>query len=72
MDELLKALQKGDEERINRISCELFITEDGRINFVEINVFERYAPCTIFPIEYDSFGWLIGGIRYNDKVYSFG
>lgn len=72
MNELLEALQKGDEEKVNELACGLFITHDGNINRPQMNEFERYAPCHIFPIEKDSFGWLIGGIRYNNEVYSFG
>ncbi len=73
MDEqLLDALRKGDEDRINELACQLFIDKWGHHNRVEISKFEKYAPCRIFPLEQDSFGWLIGGIKYNDKIYSFG
>jgi hypothetical protein len=72
MDELLKALQEGDEEKIDCLACSLLITSGGQINRAQVNEFEKYAPCKIFPIEQDSFGWLIGGIRYNDKTYLFG
>jgi len=72
MDELLKALQEGDKDKVNNLACSLLITHDGQINRPQMNEFERYAPCMIFPIEKDSFGWLIGGIKYNGKTYSFG
>lgn len=72
MEELLKALQANDEELVNELACKLFITREGHHNRVEINKFESYAPCKIFPLEQDSFGWLIGGIKYGDKTFSFG
>lgn len=72
MDELLKALQDGDEDRVNELACILFIDREGHHNRVEINKFQSYAPCKIFPLERDSFGWLIGGIKYGDKIFSFG
>jgi hypothetical protein len=72
MDELLKALQQGDEERVNALACDLFITNEGKCNWVEMNAFERYAPCKIVPLERDSFGWLIGGIKYNDRTFAYG
>lgn len=71
-DQLLEALRMGDEDRINELACKMFITNDGHHNRVEISKFEKYAPCRIFPLEKDSFGWLIGGINYNGTIYSFG
>lgn len=72
MDELLDALRKEDEARIAILANELFITREGRCNYAQMNEFERYAPCKIVKLEGDSFGWLVGGIKYNDKTYSFG
>lgn len=84
MDELLKALQEANsisensiEEAkkcivIDGLACDLFITELGQPNMAQINEFEKYAPCKIGPAEQDSFGWLIGYIRYNGRTYYFG
>lgn len=74
MDELLKEMQKEtpDEDVINGLACSLFITSGGGINLAQVNEFEKYAPCKIYPVEKDSFGWLIGGIDYNDKNFTFG
>jgi len=74
MEELLKAMQaeKPDEDVINGLACNLFITPYGEINRAQINEFEKFAPCKIYPVERDSFGWLIGGIKYNDKKFTFG
>ena len=87
MDELLKALQEamalpaeGDDgsptallaDKINGLACELFITDKGRVNRAQVSEFEKYAPCKIFPLERDSFGWTVGGITYNGRTFSFG
>jgi hypothetical protein len=74
MDALLKELQKEnpDPDNVNSLACALFITTEGRPNFAQMNEFERYAPCKIFCAERDSYGWLIGGIKYNGKKYYFG
>ena len=72
MEELLKAIQAGDEIEVSAIANELFITHEGRVNYPQVNEFEKYAPCKIGPAERDSFGWLIGYIKYNDRTYYFG
>lgn len=74
MEELLNELRKEtpDEDVINGLACSLFITTGGHVNKAQISEFEAYAPCKIYPVERDSFGWLIGGIKYNDKQYTFG
>ena len=72
MDELLAALQTGDEDQIDAIASGLLITNEGRPNYCQINEFEKYAPCKIVAGETDSFGWLTGIIKYNDKQYVFG
>lgn len=59
-------------ERIDVLACDLFITKEGRINYAQVNEFEKYAPCKMFPAERDSFGWVIGGINYNGRKYYFG
>jgi hypothetical protein len=61
-----------EETRISGLACTLFIRNNGRINYAQVNEFEKYAPCKIYPVEQDSFGWLIGCIQYNDRKYYFG
>lgn len=86
-ERLLLALQQAnnlpkppeDEERertleetvIDGLACEIFITK-GRINYCEVNAFEKYANCRITPAEQDSFGWVIGRITYGGRKYYFG
>jgi hypothetical protein len=69
---LLEALQKGDEKLVESLANELFITNSGACNYVEMNAFERYANCRIVCLERDTFGWLVGGIKYGGKTYTFG
>ena len=85
---LLLALQQAnslpkppeDEERertleemvIDGLASEIFITLKGRVNYSEVNAFERFANCKITPAEQDSFGWLIGCITYGSRKYYFG
>lgn len=61
-----------EEDVINGLACEIFITSAGRINYCEVNAFEKYANCKITPAEQDSFGWLIGRITYGGRKYYFG
>ena len=61
-----------EEEEIDSLACGLFITNQGRVNYAQVNEFEKYAPCKIGPAEQDSFGWLMGYIKYGDRKYYFG
>lgn len=72
MEQLLVALQTGDEDKVNELACELLITSSGQINRAQVSEFEAYAPCKVVCLERDSFGWLVGGIKYGNKTYSFG
>jgi len=72
MAKLLEALKAGDEETIETLACAHFITSEGRCNWTNIVAFEGFSGCHISALEKDSFGWLIGGIKYEGKVYSYG
>lgn len=72
MDLLLQALKAEDQKSVEDFACDLFITNVGRCNWENIKEFEKLASCEIVPLEQDSFGWLIGGIRYNGKTYPYG
>lgn len=69
---LLEALKAGDEDKVESLACGMFITNSGNCNWTNINAFEKFADCTIFGLEKDSFGWVIGGIRFQGKVFSYG
>ena len=71
-DLLIRAMQLGSDNLVNLIACDLFITGRGQPNRVEINAFEKYAPCKIGPGEQDGTGWLTGVINYNGKQFIFG
>lgn len=49
----------------------LLITHDGECNW---NHIEKLALCgyTVFPVERDSFGWVIGGISTEKGVITYG
>jgi hypothetical protein len=72
MEELLLALQKGNEEQVDRLATKLFITRSGQPNVVEASVFQRYAPCVIQMTPKNRYGYVIGKIMYNDKLFTFG
>lgn len=61
-----------EEDVINSLACELFITGEGYNNRVEMNAFEAYANCKFVCLERDSFGPLIMGIKYGGRTYSYG
>lgn len=52
---------------------ELLITHDGGVNYNNITTLEELGY-TVYPVEKDSFGWLVGGVRNNKtgKVLTFG
>jgi len=73
MDELLKALQAGNTELVDQLAKALFITDQGKYNWGQMNEFEYYAPCKIFQVRIkDSEGYFKGGINYNGENYYFG
>ena len=74
MKELLEEIRKEEpnDDVICSLANELFISDGGGCNWPQMNEFERYAPCKIICIERDSFGWLVGGIVYNKKTFSYG
>jgi hypothetical protein len=51
------------------IATELFITEEGKLNGENLNSFTQFE---IYPIEHDTFGWLLGGIKTKKGVITFG
>lgn len=50
---------------------EVLIDRNGRRNFDAIDALEE-AGFDVFPLEKDSFGWLIGGIQTNCGIVVFG
>lgn len=73
MRDLMAAIKISDKEKVDNIACRLFITDNGQCDWGNIRAFELLNPgIGIFAIEEDSFGWLIGGIRYENKVFSYG
>ncbi len=48
-----------------------YLIEDGQIVYGNIGLLEE-DDIDVFPVERDSFGWLIGGIRTQHGVITFG
>jgi len=72
MSKLLNAIKEDDKADINALACGHFITSDGHCNWENMKAFEEFSGCVFFPIEKDSFGWLVGGIKYGKRTYSYG
>lgn len=58
-------------DAVNVIACELLITDGGSVNYENTRVLEENG-FHVFPVERDSFGWLVGGIRTTKGVTTFG
>ena len=59
---------------VDDISCEaesLLITDNGYCNWENIETLKD-AGYSVFPIERDSFGWIIGGISTSKGVVAYG
>jgi hypothetical protein len=72
MDLLLVALEQYDEDKVESLASSLFITDKGNCNWTNIKAFERLSGCVIFGADKESFGWLVGGIRFKGKVFIYG
>jgi hypothetical protein len=53
------------------IAEDLLITGMGLVNWAAVDVLS-YNGYSVFPMERDSFGWLIGGISTNKGILVFG
>jgi len=73
MQELLTAMEKLDKDLVRRLADDLFITKDGGVNFVNVQKFERYSRCDVFPAQtMPGVGKLVGWITYNEMKYYYG
>jgi hypothetical protein len=60
-------------DKIDQIASGLFVTNKGQCNWGHMLGFEaRYPGVKIVRLEGDSFGWLIGGIKWMGKTYAYG
>ena len=69
-----KFLETFIKYKINKISSlldKLLVSNIGKINWENYYILadKKYCP---FPIEQDSFGWLIGGIETSKGIITFG
>lgn len=53
------------------LADELLITTDGQCNWKNMSILENHN-FDVFPIEVDSFGWLIAGIHTDKGVIIYG
>jgi len=74
MDDLLKALRDGDRARINEYAKQLLVTRDNRLNKLQAQEFERYAPCRVIEWRSTTFKSrpYVGTIIYGNYEYGFG
>lgn len=83
---LLKALESDDTlipveecitehhplvEEIVGLADDLLITTNGVCNWTRINMLKNIGY-NVFPLERDSFGWLIGGISTSKGIIAYG
>lgn len=58
-------------EQVEDLAGELLIGESGRCNWVSIN-YLRDNGYRVYPVDRDSFGWLVGGIKTKKGLVTFG
>jgi len=56
---------------ISDLACQLFITQSGACNGDAIAEVGNYG-ISIFPLEQDRFGWLMGGIETKKGIIAYG
>ena len=52
-------------ETIKDGCCDIFITDNGRVDYKNIQTISSYGY-KVYPGEYDSFGWLTGVLEFPD------
>ena len=67
-------VEKGQHPLVRLVDylANKYLIEDGQILYGNIGILEEEDNISVFPVERDSFGWLIGGIRTNKGVITFG
>jgi hypothetical protein len=85
MDKLLQLLQDfeanadstyDEDEYITNteagsLASSILIDQDGNCNWDNIHILEKNG-FSVFPVEKDSFGWLIGGIATKKGIITYG
>lgn len=70
-----RTLQNDDHENVSEIGIladDYLITEDGNPNGSNIEFVRSFGEFDVFPVERDSFGWLLGGIQTSKGLIIFG
>jgi hypothetical protein len=69
---LLVSLERNDDESVITYANSLFIRRDDTIDLDAIKAFENYANCTVYNLEIDDAGWLVGEILYRGEYFGWG
>lgn len=56
---------------ISLMADDILITPSGFCNWANIHLMEDYGY-RVFPLERDSFGWLVGGIQTEKGIIAYG
>lgn len=56
---------------IVNLANELLITNKGQCNYKNMSILEKYN-FNVFPLEVDSFGWLVSGIHTDKGIIIYG
>jgi heterodisulfide reductase subunit A-like polyferredoxin len=76
VEQLLSVLRdyesgKVEESAVVSLADQVLITGDGRCNWSAISEVKNNG-FNVLPLERDSFGWLVGGIKTRRGVVAFG
>jgi hypothetical protein len=69
----LRSYESGDieESAVSPLATDALVTGDGRCNWSAISEVKNNG-FDVFPLERDSFGWLVGGIKTRRGIVAFG
>jgi hypothetical protein len=56
---------------IQKLLCEILITPEGSVNWEAKDELESYG-FWVYPVERDSFGWVVGAVETDRGVITFG
>ena len=58
-------------KRIKNLAHNVLITNEGQCDYKNISILENHN-FNVFPVEVDSFGWLVGGIHTGKGIIIYG
>lgn len=60
-----------DVMKIECLAEDVLITKNGRCNWENIKILQN-INIRVFPVEWDSFGWIVGGISTSKGIITYG